>query len=787
MSNEATNKKKKYTFFELLEDFKIVIPIIQRDYAQGREDEISESIRKSFIDTIDESLGNNKKLELDFIFGSTKLNKEKNIKELSLLDGQQRLTTLFLLHWYFAKKEGKLDKQTKEILKKFSYSNRTSSEDFCKELIEKGIEIPSGTPKEGKQIIKKIIKEQIWYYSEWDNEPTIKSMINMLDTIHLKLYNKNYFEKLKKNISFYFQEMEEFGLTDELYIKMNSRGKQLTDFENFKAEIIKILRNKSEKGNNKAADLLKRFEKNIETKWVEFIWDYKEFIEEKDDEKLINIDSPFIRYIFVISELIYDLRIRENGNEDIVFPKYVDNLPVIDFTVIKKIYSDIENIRMLADILDLWRDKQKTDEDFSKIFSSCYKKGKVTLFRNKNDEKYSNLIDKCMHDELEINERLILFSYILRKLQYKDEDKELENYMRVIRNLIEERRSFVTSAVTHMSDVRSNRNYTPYLRFIDKNLVKSDNIYESILNIDEKEEIKNGPRGAAIELEKRKAKIMKQHKELLNSLEDKAIIKGMLFNFIDFIEQKPDKIKRFIEMFETTNLYNLIYRAFLSINDYGIDIRRDKYFYGNSKENMYDIITYKDSKNIKSIIDILFKKYSSKNYDKYEDFLQEIINENIKKLEKSNWRYAIVRSEELFAEQENHDYILSVKTDEHLVKNNVNVNYLTGHKNNSKHINIYYIPLIKKYNLKESECYTKNKDRYGAIVLNENDIKIEMIDRGIKIETKIYKDRIKQMIPNAIYEKEYLIIEYNNEEDYITQIISAIEKIRQLQAEQKKK
>lgn len=41
----------------------------------------------------------------------------------------------------------------------------------------------------------------------------------------------------RKNIVFYLLILENFGLSDDLYIKMNARGRLLTPFENFKAEI----------------------------------------------------------------------------------------------------------------------------------------------------------------------------------------------------------------------------------------------------------------------------------------------------------------------------------------------------------------------------------------------------------------------------------------------------------------------------------------------------------------------------------------------------------------------
>ena len=80
---------------------KISIPIIQRDYAQGRMDNKAADIRNKFLDEILNRLKSDESLFLDFIYGS--IEDDKFIP----IDGQQRLTTLFLLHLYFAKKEDK--------------------------------------------------------------------------------------------------------------------------------------------------------------------------------------------------------------------------------------------------------------------------------------------------------------------------------------------------------------------------------------------------------------------------------------------------------------------------------------------------------------------------------------------------------------------------------------------------------------------------------------------------------------------------------------------------------
>ena len=103
----------------------IQVPIIQRDYAQGRRDKKVSKIRNTFLESISDRLRKKETLHLDFVYGSIK-------NDIFIpLDGQQRLTTLFLLYWYFGKKEEK----NIDFLNKFTYETRASSREFCQKLI----------------------------------------------------------------------------------------------------------------------------------------------------------------------------------------------------------------------------------------------------------------------------------------------------------------------------------------------------------------------------------------------------------------------------------------------------------------------------------------------------------------------------------------------------------------------------------------------------------------------------------------------------------------------------
>ena len=63
------NIADKTTFWIFLGQTSIVIPKLQRDYAQGRKGK--ESIRENFLSSIKNALdSDNKQLKLDFVYGT---------------------------------------------------------------------------------------------------------------------------------------------------------------------------------------------------------------------------------------------------------------------------------------------------------------------------------------------------------------------------------------------------------------------------------------------------------------------------------------------------------------------------------------------------------------------------------------------------------------------------------------------------------------------------------------------------------------------------------------------
>ena len=96
---------ERMSFIQLIEKYNVVVPVIQRDYAQGRTTEKPTEVRKGFVSNLISYLQapEGEIHDLDFVYGTVVDN------EFIPLDGQQRLTTLFMLHLYVASKSDKYE------------------------------------------------------------------------------------------------------------------------------------------------------------------------------------------------------------------------------------------------------------------------------------------------------------------------------------------------------------------------------------------------------------------------------------------------------------------------------------------------------------------------------------------------------------------------------------------------------------------------------------------------------------------------------------------------------
>lgn len=328
MNNESLGKP--HTLWSLLKKYdQIEIPIIQRDYAQGRK--TAKGIRDGILNHILEGIADKRNVELDFIYGIEHTYGRGEDEKVAFvpIDGQQRLTTLWLIHWYLAKKAGLLEDKNGETvrqLRKFTYETRPSSKRFLDCLCTESV-------TDIDNLRESIVNDAPWFDEAWKLDPSITGAITVLEAIsaHDALKNqdpKEMYTNLTGNncVTFFFLPLEKFGLGEEIYTRMNARGKVLTDFEKVKSRLFKIVND---------SPLKKIIADKIEYSWVENLWPYR-------PQNTYLTDIPFIKWLGYITQILY---IIEKGN-----PK--DDIDYVSDKILSEIYSSEENLRFLIHSLD---------------------------------------------------------------------------------------------------------------------------------------------------------------------------------------------------------------------------------------------------------------------------------------------------------------------------------------------------------------------------------------------------------------------------------------------------
>ncbi len=520
-------KKKEITFWYFLSNYKLEIPIIQRDYAKGREGK--EHLRKNFLASLKGALDGNP-IKLDFVYGAN----EGGI--LQPLDGQQRLTTLWLLHWFVALKAQKLESAS-EILARFSYETRISSREFCQCLCEssKFIDYSKGS-------VADFIETRTWFYQSWKQDPTIQSMLRMIrgTKVHDKkgldivdgleeLFSttteqqfSDYWDKLISDaapIIFYHQPLEDFGLSDELYVKMNARGKQLTAFENFKADLVGYIIEQTETNDDwkELMNPLSGVPILLDNDWTDLFWKNRNSKNKIDDIYLTFMNRFFLKELFMAKKTRDDsgtqtyvlslgkgkldgeieVSAREQYNFSYVHLNNDDGNRYDDFDPYRYLDGDIPkdfflNIR---NVLQRYADYKKNNE---KIPSPDW----VEDFMFIPGYEVNKEGEECVKPITQVQR--VAFYAICKYLQEGDaEDVSFKRWMRVVWNLIS------GEGEDGRPQIRSTRAMRAAMEIIDS--VESHNVYEYL-----KDKAKSKTEGEISDIDKRWNEEIEKAKKILD-------------------------------------------------------------------------------------------------------------------------------------------------------------------------------------------------------------------------------------------------------------------------------
>lgn len=549
-------------------------------------------------------------ITLDLIYGDIDVN-----GIMTPLDGQQRLTTLFLLHWYAAKKE-RIEKKEYDFLNNFSYETRYSARDFCHRLI-------AFEPMFNEKLSEEII-DQSWFPLDWLNDSTIHSMLVMLDSIDERFLDvDNIWESLKNRaITFYFLPIKDMGLTDDLYIKMNSRGKPLTTFENFKAELENELRQKD----NKLAEYIIG---KIDRDWTDMLWEYR-------DENN-SIDDEFLRYFHFICDIIcYKEGDTPQGKENDAF-NLLSRYFLHDNTKLEN------HLEILEDYFDCWCDMKNYDSQydfFESFISHEHEQDKIRW-----DNRYDiDIFEDCLFNYGEIGGngnraftlgRVVLLYAVVTYLIHQDkvDYTDFVRRIRIVNNLVQNSEYEISD-----SENRSGGNRMPMiLKQVDSIVLngkidaKLERNFNEIQLSEETEKLKwtsNNPNMA----------------ELLFALEDHSLLYGQI-GVIGL--ENTNCFSKFEVLFECD--YDAIDCALLVTGNY---MQRDnnwRYQLGSSMERgmawrnlFHKSRSTKGFENTKKCLVKLLSKYN--NFT--DEILWKIVKDYISECERKklyDWRYYYVK------------------------------------------------------------------------------------------------------------------------------------------------
>ena len=573
----SNNNERNFRNLLEKEKYKIKIPVIQREYAQGRDTIKARTVRRKFIESVKKVLLNDESLNMDFIFGV------EEGKEFIPIDGQQRLTFLFLLHLYVYALKGETDKEKNvEFLKNFSYEIRSSSKEFVEKLVE-NIKDFSESINSSEKLPSDWIKDQEWFLPGWDRDLTIKSMLTVLDDIHKEFKGKENEIKIDNlsKITFKVIDIKEIGADEELYIKMNSTGRQLTEFEILKAKFIEFLNTKemSNKGD---------FEKKINTKWMNIFW--KKFKYSRNN--YCEVDNTMLNFFYYMVEmLVYETfdnpkkksrKGKDKNSQEIPevirkFYSYDDNsnkwwqeIPVEDilnecydwdkvkwedwfnlltFTLdnLEKIHGKIEETlsnEHKDDKVAIWEENPNLLERV--IFNNVVRVENIVCEGNKNNKSYN---------ELTLWQKVFLYAFFKAYKKFEEKSKNStssENFkdtIHLIRNLIFTIRK---SNNINQSLLLNREHIHRVIVFLDKftDLTSWRNPYEVMKNFDETSEL-NDTRGMnileyRISQEKQKAKYICNNpntKQYIQKLENHKYLKGDLTIFMENVDSELPKFR----------------------------------------------------------------------------------------------------------------------------------------------------------------------------------------------------------------------------------------------------
>lgn len=491
------NNNSSY-FKKLINDYIIYVPEFQRNYLQG--DDSNESIkdkRNRLLDDIFDCIDSkSKSIDLGFIYG--RVEESYKGKLFYPYDGQQRLTTLYFLYLLIYFKFKKYD-EIDSIKEKLSYQTRISTNRFIESLLswildskEKDNIYNDFWNKDGKNL-KGFIMSQDWFMmTEWNFDVSIINMLSIIAEISGRIKNlgdktgiDNFIDNDEDNpFQFDFIYVNDISKSDDLYIKINARGKALSPFENLKSDIDEYWNNEDKT--------------KLDAEWTEYVWNQ---LDRNDKNKEKSFDNSFYNLLSNIFYLQYLVGLdQQDINDKYLFEienKYKKGIVDKEW-ITPKLCCD-SPYQMISSFLDAMIGSFKSikDEQIESVNRKIFGLGD---YQNNNSQ---NKIERA--DLFEVFVYYYSVSSLFNKNDMEFTDKRnLLNEMEIVTNrIIENQRPYLDSPTNLVKALKS-------VKVLIDNSIKSHGVYKFFLSIDNdtKESIRKGLMKEQVEEEILKAKLI---------------------------------------------------------------------------------------------------------------------------------------------------------------------------------------------------------------------------------------------------------------------------------------
>ena len=436
-------------------------------------------------------------------------------------------------------------------------------------------------------------------------------MLRTLNDIHKYFFDiENLWEKLTSDanlISFYHIELEDIGLTDDLYIKMNARGKLLSSFENFKASFQKRINDNKW---DKEKEFQDTFAFKIDTKWTDLFW-----IHRKENK----IDEAFNRFISTIAMCRQSINKTDNRLQII---KELQDKP----DMVRTNMFDENDFIYLTECFDT----------YCKVFDENLNvKHNFPLFQHAPAENiFSGIVFEGQNASYSLK---VLFyaqtEYLIKVSEFNQE--KFQDWMRVVRNIVA--RGDVEKTGNRPTIIRDPGQFYGVINLIYELSSGCEDIYTYLSS----NQIKSSFAKEQIEEEKLKAKLIvanPDNKSVIFNTEDTDLLQGKISFALYCIDyeagmaldiKRLESVKNVISTYfkDDKDINNDLRRALLTIADNDGNYHYYKYWW-----SFWNVV----NANKRSLIDSYLRSLEFYIYGRFSEEYKIYIKKLILKLMNNN-------------------------------------------------------------------------------------------------------------------------------------------------------